>query len=63
MSSASQAVPAETVPTPPVSPSNPLLDFSERELLAAYQQGDYADMSRRFLAVLNHCGRWPAGSH
>ena len=38
----------------PQAPSNPLLDFSGTELLAAYQRRDFDDMSRRFLAVLNH---------
>lgn len=38
----------------PPAASNPLLEFSSSELQAAYRRGDHADMSRRFLAVLNH---------
>lgn len=44
----------DATPAAPPAPSNPLLDFSAADLLAAYQRGDYADMSRRLLAVLNH---------
>jgi hypothetical protein len=44
----------DATPAAPPAPSNPLLDFSAADLFAAYQRGDYADMSRRFLAVLNH---------
>jgi hypothetical protein len=47
-------VASEAASAAPPAPSNPLLDFSGPDLLAAYQRGDYAEMSRRFLAVLNH---------
>jgi len=49
----------DATPAAPPAPSNPLLDFSAADLFAAYQRGDYADMSRRFLAVLNHLKDMP----
>ena len=54
MSTAPPASAAVADAAAPQAPTNPLLDFSGTELLAAYQRRDFADMSRRFLAVLNH---------
>ena len=54
MSTAPPASAAAADAAAPQAPTNPLLDFSGTELLAAYQRRDFADMSRLFLAVLNH---------
>ncbi len=54
MSTAPPASAAAADAAAPQAPSNPLLGFSGTELLAAYQRRDFDDMSRRFLAVLNH---------
>lgn len=36
------------------APSNPLLDFSEKELHKQYREGSFDKMSEQFLAVLDH---------